>query len=503
MIRSHATHFYPLPLCGAAIAAVLLALAITAGCQRGQSAKPKEPAGEPAATSDKGDNKTTSEQPVKLPTARDVLERMVAAYRKASSYIDYGAVRNVVEADGKVVDDRTAHFSLAFVRPNKIRVGAYKAEVVCNGKTLYAYITNIPGQVMSRPAPERITMRNVLPDCATMMEMNGGFAHGMPQIPLLLGDNPLDMLLGDQGEPELSEPGEIGGHACYRIRVKSPDGTATFWIDQQTYVLRRIVLPTERLRELMSQEGPISSVSVVAEFTGAKLDGEIKPEAFEFAVPKDVKLVDFLVPPHMGQLLAKRVPDFKFTDLAGKPVTPDTIAGKTAVLAFWSVHSEPCRDMLKGLDEVAQKYKGNPKVAFYAVCIDPSQFSNAEMEKALAELNLHVPILRDFDRSGVVFNQGEPPTTFIINDKGIVQHCEGGLNPKYAESLPAKLEKVLAGEEIYQEAMKQYLEQIEELRQFAEATKKERPEPKAGDAKLVKEEPLPKAEIAPRARRAH
>ena len=79
---------------------------------------------------------------------------------------------------------------------------------------------------------------------------------------------------------------------------------------------------------------------------------------------------------------------------------------------------------------------------------DPPQLSNAEMEKAIAELNLHVPILRDFDASGAVFNLGEPPTTFIIDDKGIVQHCEGGLNPKYAESLQAKLDKVLAGQEI-------------------------------------------------------
>ena len=500
MIRSLATRCHTFPLHGAVIATAFLALAITAGCQRGESPKAKEAASSPATKSDKGDNKTASEDAAKPPTAREVLERMVAAYRKAASYIDYGAVRHVVEADGKIVEDNTAKFSLAFVRPNKLRFQAYKAELVCNGKTLYAYISDsdMSGQVLRRPAPERMTMKNVLPDWAIMMEMNGGFAHGMPQIPLLLGKEPLDMLLGDQGAPELSEPGDIAGHGCYRVKVKGPDGTATFWIDRENYVLRRIVLPTERLREVMSQEAPISSVSLVADFTGAELGGEIKPETFEFEVPKDVKLVDFLVPPHMGQLLNKKAPDFKFTDLAGKPVTPETFAGKTAVLAFWSIRNEPCREMLKGLDVAFQKYKGNPKVAFYAVCADPSQFSNADMEKAVAELNLHVPIVRDFERSGAVFNPGEPPTTFIIDNKGIVQHCEGGLNPKYAESLQTKVDKVLAGEEIYQEPRKQYLEQIEGLRQFAEATKTERPEPKAGDAVVVKEEPLPKAEIAPR-----
>ena len=56
----------------------------------------------------------------------------------------------------------------------------------------------------------------------------------------------------------------------------------------------------------------------MADFTGAKLNGEVDPKAFEFEVPKDAKLVEFLVPPHMGQLLNKKVPDFKFTDLGGQ-----------------------------------------------------------------------------------------------------------------------------------------------------------------------------------------
>jgi peroxiredoxin len=199
----------------------------------------------------------------------------------------------------------------------------------------------------------------------------------------------------------------------------------------------------------------------------------------------------------MGQLLNKDVPKFKFTDLAGKPVTPEAVAGKTAVLAFWSVRYESCRQMLKELDAVCEKYKDNPKVAFYAVCCDPSQLSNADLEKGVADLKLHVPILRDFDLSGAVFNLGEPPTTFLISDKGIVQHCEGGLNPKYAASLQTKLGKMLAGEDIFEEPLKQFRDQVEELRQFAESTKTEAPEPKSDDV-LSRKEQLPEAKTAER-----
>ena len=80
----------------------------------------------------------------------------------------------------------------------------------------------------------------------------------------------------------------------------------------------------------------------------------------------------------------------------------------------------------QGARRGGQKYKGNPKVAFYAVCIDPSQFSNAEMEKVLAELNLHVPILRDFDRSGVVFNRESRPRPSSSTIRGSCNTAKAG-----------------------------------------------------------------------------
>ncbi len=495
MMRVLIVHFNIFPLRGAAIAAIFLALATTAGCQRGEPAKSKESAAEPAARSEKNADKTTAKQP----TAREVLDRMIAAYRKASSYVDVGTVHLLAEADGKTIQDETANFSLAFVRPNKVRIRAYLAEVVCDGQKLYAYVKDVPDQVFTRKAPERLTMINVQPDFVVRAAMLQGFAGGMPQIPLLFGEDPLKMLMHDLGEPGLSEPGKIGEHDCYRVKFKEGGEATTFWIDQESYVLRRIVLPTDSLREAMSQAGPISNLSVVADFTGAQLNGDVDPHAFVFEAPKDAKLVEYLVPPHMGQLLNKRVPDFKFVHLDGKPLGPEAIAGKTAVLVFWSLRYDSCRQMLKELEEVYRKYKDDPKVAFYAICRDPPQLSNADLEKAIAEMNVHVPIVRDVDASGNAFNLGEPPTTFIINDKGIVQHCEGGgLNPKYAESLQARLGKVLAGQKISQEPLNQFLEQVENLRQYAKWTATDPPEPKPSDAVVVKEEPLPKTAIAPR-----
>ena len=389
---------------------------------------------------------------------------MAAAYRKASSYADMGTAHLLAEADGRKIEDESTKFLVAFVRPNKIHLQAYAAELVCDGKKLYAYARNVPDQVLVRPAPPRLTMKNVLPDRVVAVEMNRGFAGGLPQLALLLGDDPLDALLRDFEEPQLSESGEIQGRQCYRVKLKGRDGTATFWIDQETFALRRIVLPTEGLREAIGQERPIDSLSVVADFTNARLDGTVDPKAFEFEVPKGAEVVQFLVPPDVAQLLGKPVPNFKFVDLHGKPVTPASLAGKVAVLDFWATWCGPCRESLPKLQKVHERYKNNPKVAFYAVSVDDPRMENGAIAKTFEELKVNLPIVRETERSLDLFKrQGAVPTTFIVNAKGIVQDCERGANPRLAEVLPEKLDEVLAGRNIYEGPQKEFLEQVERL----------------------------------------
>ena len=100
--------------------------------------------------------KAAQEQPepaAKPTTGRQVLERMIAAYRKASSYADQGTVHMLAEADGKKIRDVTAKFSLALDRPNKVRLEAYGARLVCDGKRLFAAVDDLPGQVLLTDAP--------------------------------------------------------------------------------------------------------------------------------------------------------------------------------------------------------------------------------------------------------------------------------------------------------------------------------------------------------------
>ena len=199
-------------------------------------------------------------------------------------------------------------------------------------------VPDVPGQVMVKPAPERLTVTTVPPDLIVSATMTDDFAGGLPQIGLLFDNRSSGMqLLEATGDPELLESGEFNGRACYRVKLPKKQGVATYWIDREDFTLRRIVMPTDALRQDLSAKlrKPISSVTVTADFNNAQLNGQVDPKAFQFELPPNAMEVPFINPPHIRQLLGKKSPAFAFVDFDGKPVASEATAGKTVVLMFW------------------------------------------------------------------------------------------------------------------------------------------------------------------------
>ncbi len=468
-----------------AMLAVCLGTVILAGCRKAETPKPQ------AEEVAKPEEMAVDES--KVTTGREALNRMIIVYRKAQSYADAGTVHLLAEAGNKKIIDETANFSLSLVKPNKIRVQAYQAMYVCDGTKQYATIEDLPGQVMMRPAPIRVTMKTLFTERMLATAMTQNFGGAMPQLMLLLGDEPIKALLRDAEEPVLSKSGEIEGANCYRVQIKRPDGTSTFWIDEKTFILRRVVLPSEEILQAINQRQSVDRVSVVADFTGAKIDGKVDPKAFQFEVPKGAEIVKFFVPPDTGQLLSKKTPDFKFLDVDGKPLTPESLAGKVAVLDFWASWCGPCRRSLPELQKAYEKFKDNSKVAFYAVSVDTPEISNKDLGKLLEELKVKLPYFRDPERTAVAFKFSGIPTTFVIGPDGIVQDCESRGDPKFIEELPSKIEKLLAGENIYEKPLKAYQEQLERYAKTMENAENE-----SSSGAVLEEKKIPEAKTAKR-----
>ncbi len=429
--------------------------------------------------------------PDELPaTGEELLRKMVGVYKQASTYADAGTVRLVAtRAEGQI--DELAKFSLTFERPNKIRLEAYQSMAVSDGQQFRAAIGDLPNQVLQVDAPEELTFESIYSDRVLASALGGGFAGPLPQLMLLLGEDPVKVFLQDADSVVLGEPGNIGGRNYYRVKVTRADGIAVFWIDQKSLALRRIVFPTSELRQLLSREGTVDSVSLVADFHNAQFNGPIDPTAFKFEAPTGAQLVPFFIPPHPAQLLGGTVPPFAFVDLEGNEVTPDSLAGKIVVFDFWATWCEPCRKGLPNLETVRQAYKDNPQVVFYAVSVDQPEITNKALTDTFGELAVGVPILRDTQRHTVsVFNSTNIPTMFILDAKGVVQHYEVGVNAELATVLPKKIDQLLAGEDIYQEPVRMYQQELQAYQQALEGQANANTQSETIE--------IPQADIAPR-----
>ena len=141
-------------------------------------------------------------------------------------------------------------------------------------------------------------------------------------------------------------------------------------IDKETFLLRRLDLPTEQLRKTIDPSIDITDLQVWFEFKGAQMGHDIDPIAFNFELPDDARRLKQLVaplpgprPPRIGEVLG----DFEFTDLNGQAVDRKSLEGKVAVIDFWFTTCPPCRESMPILETLYQRYKDNDRVAFFAV----------------------------------------------------------------------------------------------------------------------------------------
>ena len=461
------------------------------GCSRTESEKaPGDSKAQAKAEQSAPESNPTPNK--ELSTGRAVLEAMVKAYRGAKTYSDKGTVRLTAEAGGKPIDEKF-EFTVACERPNKLRMYAYSAKEIIDGKKLYAYITDLPGQVLEKDAPAELTMKSVYCDNILTAAACNGLAGAAPQVLLLLDDKAVDLLLRDAEEPKLAEPGEIEGSQCYRVQIPRPDGVSILWIDKQSLVLRRMVLPADEIRTALTREieAQVESLSLVADFTGAQLNGPVDARAFQFDVPSDAEVVKYFIPPDPGQLLAKKVPQFKFVGLDGKTATPQTLSGKIAVIDFWATTCEPCRISFPNLQKVYEKYKDNDKVVFLAVSVDSPQVEDKAILDVFRDLKLTIPIYRDPEDAATGFKLMGIPSSFIIDANGTVQDYEAGVNPDLATALPEKIEKLLAGENVFDAALKRYQENLQQYEKFMTGQEE-------GKGANVEEMAVPRAKIAQR-----
>jgi thiol-disulfide isomerase/thioredoxin len=174
--------------------------------------------------------------------------------------------------------------------------------------------------------------------------------------------------------------------------------------------------------------------------------------AFQVELPEDIKLVRRLVlppPPPLPEPLSKPVDAFTFVALDGTAVGRESLAGKVVVLDVWATWCGWCFEGLPLLEKVYQRYKGDDRIVFLAVNKDDLAISNAKVEQAFNQNNLTIPIVRDAEQiTDRVFRLEGLPTMIVLGSDGTIQDYHIGYDPKLTETLPPKLERLLAGDNL-------------------------------------------------------
>lgn len=389
-----------------------------------------------------------------------LLDEMGSAYRGAARYSDDARVR-VRRTQGSDVSESEHPFRVAFARPDAMRIEAYDARVVSNGTTLFAAVGTVPGQVLDEPVRSPLALEQIFADDVLRATLTEGEAGCPTQLPLLLADDTVALILADAaGPPRIVGVETVDGHACHHLEIVKPDGVLGLWIDRGTRVLRRMRVPTAAYAaELARQAGVPVGLTVDVEFTSASFEADVPPGAFAFDVPPAARTVSRFEPleppqpPHPRLGTPAGLPPLRTLD--GVRIVPGSPTDGTLVLDFFF---EGCRPAARSLPRVAdgiatfrtahaRAHGGeSPAVTHVAVSLDPDTVDATAVRRTLAGFGGVGVVARDPQGvSAQALGIESFPATVVIDRDGRIADVVVGDHARIAADLADTLAALEAG----------------------------------------------------------
>ena len=209
-----------------------------------------------------------SEPAVDTLSAAQVIERMAQTYAQCKTYTDTGTHTSVTTSKSGE-ETEVLQFSTAMVRPNQFRF-----EYSEKGK---------PGRVVWRSGQEvKVSMagppainKSLALAIAFFTGISDGTAYTIPA--LLMPSEVTGIKLTDMRKPVRGEDQSIDGRNCFSIQGQLPEGRSTIWIDQESFLVRRI-----------EQSYPLVEGVTVAERTDYQpvINQDVAAKLLEYNPPK-------------------------------------------------------------------------------------------------------------------------------------------------------------------------------------------------------------------------
>jgi thiol-disulfide isomerase/thioredoxin len=226
----------------------------------------------------------------------------------------------------------------------------------------------------------------------------------------------------------------------------------TVWFADDTGLVGEVTMDLKpAYTEMTAGQMTISKATGTITFSDFKLDEEVPADAFTFKAGEGDKKVDSFGmgdgPDPQQELVGKASPDFKGSDLEGKPLNLSDLKGKVVLLDFWATWCGPCMQMIPKIQELSAEYADKG-----VVVVGMNQDSPDDLQQVKNTVEKRKLTFRQFmDKEGAVAEQFKVsgiPCTVLIDGQGVVQWIHTGGSPSLKKEISEKLDKLLKGESL-------------------------------------------------------
>jgi peroxiredoxin len=124
--------------------------------------------------------------------------------------------------------------------------------------------------------------------------------------------------------------------------------------------------------------------------------------------------------------------DFTFLTPEGQSISLSSLRGHVTVLLFGGTQDPQCRDEIKALQSLSERYQGKGVSIYWVSVNSPGEASNEQLKNACGAGSA-IAILRDNNRAAFKRFSGKTaqlPTIIVLNQEGQPQgQPRGGFNP--------------------------------------------------------------------------
>ena len=190
----------------------------------------------------------------RTPTVSEIIDRMAETYANCKTYRDTGTVTTVLKSK-RETEPRVTNFTTAMTRPDP---QASSAGFLANKiQFRFSFVKNIEGDLIPGViwrngtdiktwwefAPEVESPDSLSLALAGLTGVSDGSAHTIPK--LLLPTEVRGRMLTELKNAKRGDDKVFDNHNCFSIDAKYAGSPISIWIDQKTFLVRRIDQTTE------------------------------------------------------------------------------------------------------------------------------------------------------------------------------------------------------------------------------------------------------------------